>query len=563
MPSHKILNIPPEDALLQKTLKSQIGVSSVLAQVLINRGITASQEAVNFLNPQLKSMHDPFLFKDMHKAVDLIKKAQSKKQNVLLHGDYDTDGVTSLAVLKITFDKLGINTFSFIPHRVKHGYGVNKDILTLAKAKNVSLVVTADCGTSSHEEINALNQHGIEVVVTDHHKPSLDMLPQCQAMINPKIEGSGYPYPELAGVGVAYKLCQALTGENLAELLDLVCLGTIADVVPLTGENRIIAKEGLNNLFSASRVGIKALMQSSRLNNKRLSSHYVSFILGPRINASGRMDSAHLSLDLLLSNNPENAQVLASQIESANRSRQKVESQIIEEAREIINREVNFKEHKVIVVAKHGWHEGVLGIVASKLADQFYRPTIVISLGEKFCKGSGRSIKNFHLFDALADCKEFLHNFGGHEHAVGLSVDKDNIQDFRSQINKLAHQRLSIEDLLPSIEVDMRLSLADLSRDLAWEIRKLEPFGSGNPQPLFYSTGLKLKGAPQVLARDTLKFWVTDGKNTITAIAFGMGSSLESLVNSQQIDLVYSLGIDSWQGEDSLLLEVKEIFFKP
>jgi len=365
----------------------------------------------------------------------------------------------------------------------------------------------------------------------------------------------------LAGVGVVYKLCQAITGQTLADDLDLVSLGTIADVVPLTGENRIIAKEGLSRLSQTKRIGLQALIQTSGLRNRKMTSTFVSYILGPRINASGRMDTAEVALNLLMSAEKNKADELAKTVEAYNRERQKTEDKILEEAQGMIDREVNFKDHKIIVIAKEGWHQGVLGIVASKLMDRFYRPTILISKTSDMCKGSGRSIKNFHLFQALLDCQEFLHTFGGHSHAVGLVIAKDSIEDFKNKINRLAHERLRVEDLLPSLDIDMELSLSDLNETIITELEALEPIGIGNPQPLFYTRNLKLKDEPQLLGRDTLKFWVTDGYITYPAIGFGMSNFKYSLINADCFDLVYSPQADSWEGKTSLILEVKDIFF--
>lgn len=562
MHSHKILKIASPDILLQESFSKGLGISGVVAQVLFNRGVHSLAEAEKFLRPSLDQLLDPYLFSDMTQAVQRIKKAARDKEKVMLFGDYDVDGITALAVLKKTLSRLGIETVHYLPHRTKDGYGLTKNILHLAQENKVKLLITADCGTSNHEQIKGLRQHGIDVIITDHHEPANSQLPPASSIINPKIKGSGYEYRDLAGVGVAYKLCQAINKERLIEELDLVALGTIADVVPLLGENRVIAKEGLLQLSSTKRVGLKALIEKSGIKDKKITSGFVNFILGPRLNASGRMDTASVSLDLLLTEEQNEAERLVEVIEKHNRQRQKIENKIMEEAQDLIDRQVNFKEHKIIVIAKEDWHQGVLGIVASKLADRFYRPAIVISITDDLCKGSGRSIKNFHLFDALLECKDWLKAFGGHSHAVGLVLVKENINEFRRDINRLASERLRIEDLLPSIDIDMELRLADLNEGLIAELESLEPFGTGNPEPIFYTRGLKLKGQPRILSRDTLKFWVSDGGVTHQAIGFRMACFLDGLVNSASFDLVYSPRMDNWQGDSSIILEVREIFFK-
>ncbi len=562
MNSHKILKISSPDIHLQDKLSKELGVSGVLAQILVNRGLSSADEAEKFLNPNSKDFLDPYSFSDMHKAVSLIKNAAKNKEKVMVFGDYDVDGITALSLLKSTLIEMGLDVVHYLPHRIREGYGLTKNILHIARQKNIKLLITVDCGTSNHKEIGELKKHNIETIVTDHHEPSHPDSSPASSIINPKLKNSGYKYSDLAGAGVAYKLCQALTGSKLLEDLDLVSLGTIADSVPLTGENRVIAKEGLSRLSRTKREGLKALIENAGIKDRKFTSTFVSFILGPRINASGRLDSAETSLNLLMSQSREEADKLVKIVEAHNRQRQKIENKILEEAEDLINREINFKEHKVIVIAKEGWHQGVLGIVASKLADRFYRPAIVISLNEDLCKGSARSIKNFHLFNALLECKEFLNSFGGHAHAAGLLITKNSINDFKQNINRIAHERLSLEDLLPSLDIDIELTLSDLNEEIILELERLEPFGNGNPEPLFYTRNLRRKSEPQTLSRETLKFWVTDGFVTYQAIGFGMSYLKDSLINADSFDLVYTPRIDNWGGDSSVLLEVRDIFFR-
>ncbi len=563
MHSHKILNIAGPNLCLQDTFSKELGISKITAQLLLNRGIQTIPEAQEFLNPKLEHLLDPFSFSDMRLAVNFIKKSAKNNEKVMVFSDYDVDGITSLALLKSTLSKMGVDVIHYIPHRLKEGYGLSKTIAKVALEKNIKLLITADCGTNSSSQIRELRRQHIEVIVTDHHEPgSSDTTNYASAVINPKLHTSSYKYRDLAGVGVAYKLCQAVSEESLDEDLDLVSLGTIADSVPLTGENRIIAKEGLARISRTERLGLKTLMETSGIRNKRVTPDYVSFILGPRINASGRLDTAETALNLLMSQEVQEARMLARTMETHNRQRQKIENEILKEAQDLINKEINFKEHKVMVVAKEGWHLGVLGIVAAKLADRFYRPAILISLNGGLCRGSGRSIKNFHLFNGLLECSELLDNFGGHEHAIGMVIPANNIEEFKNKINNFANRSLRLEDLIPSLDIDMVLGLFDLNEEFIRELQKLEPFGAGNPKPLFYTRNLKLKGQPRFFSNETLKFWVTDGDFTYPAIGFGMGNLKESLVVADGFDLVYTPRIDSWKGEESLLLEVKEIFLK-
>ncbi|MDD4953699.1 MAG: single-stranded-DNA-specific exonuclease RecJ [Candidatus Omnitrophica bacterium] len=562
MSSHKILNLATADTKRQDQLSRKLGISGVLSQILINRNITTPCQAEEFLNVSTKNLLDPLSFPDMPKALSLVRKAAQDKQRVMVFGDYDVDGITGLALIEETLAGMGIEVSHYLPHRIREGYGLTKNILHTAKQNNIKLLITVDCGISNHAQIEELRRNNIEVIITDHHEPSISALPAASCVINPKVPSCKYGYRDLAGVGVAYKFCCAIKNSMLLDELDMVSLGTIADSVPLTGENRIIARVGLEKLARTRRVGLVALMEEAGIKRNKFNPTYVSFILAPRLNASGRMDTAETSLKLLMSNSPEEAAEFAKVLGGHNRQRQKIEGRIMGEAQDLISREVNFKEHRIIVVAKEDWHQGVLGIVAAKLADKFYRPAIVISLQEDLCKGSARSIKNFHLFQALGECREFLDAFGGHAHAAGLVIAKDNIEGFRQNINRLAHQRLSLKDLLPSLDIDLEVSLGDLNAKIISELEALEPFGVGNPEPLFYTRNLKLKGQPQSLSRDTLKFWATDGEATFQIIGFGMGSFRDSLMNAACFDLVYTPKMDDWLQEPTVLLEAKDIFFR-
>ncbi|MDD3274445.1 MAG: single-stranded-DNA-specific exonuclease RecJ [Candidatus Omnitrophica bacterium] len=562
MPSNSILKLAVPNISLQNQLVRELGISRILAQILINRRITAPDAARSFLKASLGDLSGPQLFSDMPKAVGLVRKSVDRGEKIMVFGDYDVDGITSTVLLKNTLAGIGADVAYRIPHRVKEGYGLNPETVRMAVENRVKLVITADCGIANHREIAALRRENIDVVVTDHHEPQDNSLPAASCIINPKTKHSGYPYRDLAGVGVSYRFAQALAGSLLKEDLDLVTLGTIADSVPLTGENRIMVKEGLACLPQTARAGLRVLIDKAGIGNKKFNATYVSFIIAPRLNAPGRLDHAELSLKLLSSQDAAEAAKLAEELETFNRQRQKVESKILEEAEDLINRQVNFKKDKVIVIAKEDWHQGVLGIVASKLVDRFYRPAVVISLTDNLCKGSARSIRNFHLFDALMASKDLLNSFGGHAHAAGITITRDNIDEFRKSINKLASDRLKLEDLFPTRDIDLEVPLGDLNASLCRELEGLEPFGMANPEPLFYSRNLKLKSQLRLLNRGTLKFWVTDGAFTFEAIAFGMSQLKESLIKAESFDLIYTPKIDSWRGEESIILEVKDIFLK-
>jgi single-stranded-DNA-specific exonuclease len=562
MPS-KILSIAVSSPELCASLCKSLKISPLTAQLLVNRGIKTLSQAEDFLNPRLDSLHDPFSFREMSLAVNVVKNAARQKHKVLIYSDYDVDGVTSIAVLKRALGSMGISASHYIPHRIKEGYGLNAGILELVKQQGVKLVITADCGTNSTGIIAQLRSSGVEVIVTDHHEVSFSGDHPASALINAKSTGESYPYRDLAGVGAAFKLSQAVTGEALSQELDIVSLGTIADSVPLTGENRIFAKEGMARIATTTRPGLRSLMDVGGLNGREINAECVSFILAPRINASGRMDTAERSVQLLMCEDGARAEELAKELESFNRQRQKTEAKMLEEARAIIDREVNVKDHTVIVVAKAGWHAGCLGIVASKIADKFYRPAIVITLDESGkCRGSGRSVGGFHLFAGLSHCQSLLDNFGGHQHAVGMSILEENIAEFRAKLNRFAFEKLALQESIPSLHVDMEIPLSALTPECIAEFERLDPFGEGNPQPLFYSRDLFVKGQSRVLGRQALKFWVTDGSCAYPAIGFGMGSLKESLDSSAGLAMAYRPKIDRWQGQESVILEVKEISLK-
>lgn len=559
----KIINIPQPNLPLQKKLAAELGISPVLAQVLINRGIKSSQEAQKFLEPELADLLSPFQMQDMQRAVARVMQAAQLSQKVLIFGDYDVDGLTSVALLKACLERLGITVLHYIPHRINEGYGLNLAGGKFARKNGVKLIISVDCGINSCQEVDAFRNWGIDVIITDHHQPQPAM-PNALAIINPKRRDCPYPYKELAGVGVAYKFAQAISASSLCEDLDLVAIGTIADSAALNGENRIIARHGLKMLPGSTRPGIRALIDASGLRNKEyVKASMVSFILGPRINASGRIETAETALSLLLAKSESEAAGLAGALNSLNTRRQKIEEGVLRQANNLVDKEVNFKEQGIIVLNGPDWHLGVLGIVASRITEKFRRPTILISeAGQQHCRGSARSIKDFSILDALLHCQKHLVNFGGHRMACGLTINKDNIPEFRQEINRYAQSRLLKEFLLPSIEVDMEISLSDLNNDLIGQLSGFEPFGAANPEPLFYTRGLSLRGEPKILSRDTLKFWVTDSELTYPVIGFGCAALKPQLCSCSALDLVYRPELDNWQEQEGIVLRAKEIIFK-
>ncbi|MBU1924979.1 MAG: single-stranded-DNA-specific exonuclease RecJ, partial [Candidatus Omnitrophica bacterium] len=503
----------------QRKLIADLGISPILAQVLINRGIDTSRSAEQFLKSQRSNFADAFLLKGMRKAVDRVRKAIENKEKIFIYGDYDVDGLTSCALLFYVLADLGAEVSCYIPHRMEEGYGLNTDACKSIKKKSASLMITVDCGINSFEEIKYLASLGIDTIVTDHHQPQEDKIPAAYSVINPHQKDCPYPYKELAGVGLAYKLAEALTGgtKDISEHLDLVALGTVSDMAALVGENRLFVKYGLEVLAKTKKAGLKALMEVAGISKGKISAYHIGFMLGPRINATGRMGSTEKALKLLLSKDAAESHELAKMLDQENRQRQRIEGKTLKEALNMVENEVNFKHHRSVVLHNDNWHPGVIGIVASRIAERFYRPTILISTAKTLGKGSGRSIKNFNMFDTLDKCKHLLKEFGGHEKAAGLSILRENLTEFKTIFNQLAHQLLDVQDLVPALDIDMEIALGALSEKLIMELEKCAPFGIGNPQPLFVSRNLKLKNKPRILRANTYKLWLTDDKITCEA----------------------------------------------
>ncbi len=555
----KFWNIRNPSPRKQASLSRELSIHPIIAQLLINRGVKDARDADDFLTADLSRLKDPFLFKDMDKAVERIRLAKKNGERVLIFGDYDVDGVTSTALLFNTLKKFGLHVVNHIPHRLTDGYGLNEDVGKIAQKNGVSLVVAVDCGITAFKEVELLNELGIDIIIIDHHEPSRKGVPPALAVIDPKRKDCDYPFKHLAAVGLVAKVTQALTGKVTGEALDLVALGTIADVVPLRGENRIFVKAGLPHIEKTTNKGLSALLEVARIKGKKIRPHYIGFVLGPRINATGRMDSAHKALDLLLCDDHEEALRLAQFLESNNARRQKLQRDVIDEALAMVERDVNFQEQKVIVLSKEGWHKGVLGIVAARVAEQYFRPAIVISLKDGVGTASARSIAGFHLDQALAHCTDVLEEFGGHKLAAGLTIREENIVAFRKAINEFAQDLLEVRDLIPALNIDYEIPLSTLSVELARAMDLMEPFGEGNPSPLFCSRQLTVKSHPAVLGRETLKFWVTDGQVTVSAVGFGMARYKDLVRLGEKVDLAYQLGIDDWNKAATVQLTLKDI----
>lgn len=551
----------PANSELQSKFSSNLNISPIISQILINRGINNLQDAKNFLSRDISNLYDPFLMNDMDAAVKRIMKAIDEKENITVYGDYDADGLCGTALLMIILQELGGKCMYYLPNRIEEGYGLNKDAVQKCGENRTKLLITVDCGISGKDEIDYAKSLGMDVIITDHHAP-VGELPVCTGILNPKVPDSRYPYNDLAGVGVAFKLGEALAKIHgridIKKHLDLVALGTIADIVPITGENRIMVYQGLKALENVSKVGLIKLKIKAGM-DKDLQTGHVAFRLAPRINAAGRLQTAETSIKLLLSNDENEAEELSNILNMNNRERQKIEKQVLNSALEQLELKFNFNTDKVIVLENKDWPAGVIGIVAGRIANQYYRPCIVISVENGLGKGSGRSIKNFHLLDALKHCSEHLRKFGGHAHAAGLSIEEILIPSFREKINKYAESVLEPSDLTQQIEIDAEVSLNDISYELLEQLNSLEPFGYSNPKPCLVSYDLQLYREPKIVGKEHIKFWVKSKGRIFEAIGFNMADYVSLFYEFNTFDIVYRPQINTWMNKETIQLQVVDI----
>jgi len=555
----KIWKIIEPDIELKNRLSQELGISSLFVQLLINRGITDKINAEVFLKSEMRDLHDPFLMEGMKKVVERIALAVKNKEKVFIATDFDVDGMTSCTILETELKRCGLRIEHYMPHRVKDGYGLNPAAVKQAKIFDAKVFIALDCGITSFNEALELKQSEIDFIIVDHHEPPAAVLPCAFAILNPKQKTCSYPFKDLATVGLVYKIIQALKAQDARDYLDLVALGTVADVAPLKGENRIFVRHGLDVLNDTKREGLRSLMEAAGIKKKKISTHSISFILAPRLNASGRIDSAHTSLDLLLSQDVQEADKLAKSLNTCNRERQKIEEKVFSEAMDLIEREVNFKDDFVIVLCREDWHPGVLGIVASKIADRFYRPTIIISFKEDIGRGSARSIRNFHIYEALSQCEPYLKEFGGHKYAAGLTIDRKNIMEFKTLLNTIARKNFQTDELVPELEIDAQIPFSLIDEKLMDNIDRLSPYGEGNRRPVFVSRNLIVKSKPMLVGKGSIKFWASDGELTFEAIGFGMNDFFGMVSGAPRIDLAYCLGWDEWSPENPIQLEIKDI----
>lgn len=555
-----------EEKTMAKLLASELKCPLLIAELLYKKGITSEEQLACFFTPKLSLLHDPYLFKDMEKAVQRILSAIESGEKITIYGDYDVDGTTSTALLYLGLKKLNAVVDFYVPHRMIDGYGLSLSGLEQLRDNGTSLIISVDCGINALEEIAAINEMGMQIIITDHHN-SKQILPNAYAIINPKVESCKYPFKELAGVGVAYKLLMAIykkmgidTEENCLKYLDLVAAGTIADIVSLTGENRVFATVGLEHLAERKSIGLNALINIAGINNKTPDCNDIVFSIAPRINAAGRMGSAMRAVELLISDDETKSSELAEIIERENSLRQQIDHKTFQEACEIIEKKYkNINETYCIVISSDNWHPGVIGIVASKLIERYYRPTIMISYNEGIGSGSGRSISDFDLFKALENTEELLESYGGHKYAVGLTILPEYINTFEIRLTKYIKNNIDIQALKPPLKIDRKLELYEITQKLMDWLAKFSPYGTNNTMPVFYTEKVLVMGYPYNVGKNHLKLKVTKDGCELELIGFNLGDYLPMLKNSSYLDIAYTLDLITWQGKTYIQGNLKDL----
>ena len=542
-------------------ISNKYNLNKLISTILANRNITTEEEIRLFLSPTRKDFHNPFLITDMEKSVNRIIKAIENKEKVTIYGDYDVDGITSITVLKSFLNDRGLETFQYIPNRLNEGYGLNNNAIEKIKHQGCDLMITVDCGISAINEIDYANSIGIETIITDHHEPGNE-IPKAFAVIDNKRKDSKYPFRELAGVGVVFKLIQAigiklgLKEEEYLKYLDIVCVGTISDIVPLVDENRVIAKLGLMLIRQTRNIGLKSIIDTSGYT--KIDSNSISFGIAPRINACGRMGKAEDALELFLSKNYNEVSELAKKLIDYNKLRQDTEKEIYENAIKQIEQN-KLDKNNSIIVGGHNWHHGVIGIVSSKITEMYFKPSILLSFEEDgIGTGSGRSIPGFDLHEALTKCLDSVEKFGGHSMAVGLTVKKENFEKFQKEFEQIATSS-NVSDIVPVINIDAKIDFSAINKDMVESLKQLEPFGEGNKMPVFVFKNLKIDSIRALSEGKHLKLTLKEGNTVVNAIGFNIGSLADEYRIGDRIDVVGVLEINNFNGVESLQINIKDI----
>lgn len=541
----------------------KFNINEEIGQILINRDISTEEDLYLYMNPKITSLRDPFLLKDMDRAVARINQAMDKGEKICIYGDYDVDGVSSTSILSLYFESIGYPVDFYIPNRLDEGYGLNDEAIIHIGEMGTDLIISVDCGITSVKEVETARKLGIDVVITDHHEPQ-EELPRAYAVIDPKREDCNYPFKGICGCGVALKLIHALSGDeefyrNINRYLEIVALATICDVMPVLDENRIIVKNGLEIMGKGHNLGMRELLKVCGIDDTKIKSSHLGFAIGPRINASGRLGFSRLGVDLFTSKDPQRAQELAEAMNLKNEERQMVEAKILMEAEVIINENPHYDRDKVLVLASKGWHHGIIGIVASKLTEKYYKPTILLCIEDGLATGSARSIKGFDMFKALCECKDLMVKFGGHEQAAGLTIKEENIITLRDKINSIADYELEIEDLIEDINIEFELEEDSIGLDLVKDLHILEPFGIKNPTPYFMVRDYKVKKA-YLIGKDKNHLKLSIEKEyAYDCVGFNMGHLMEKFSVGDRVDLVFQLDENTFKGKTSLQMLIKDI----
>ena len=553
----------PDFKLVEK-LVQETTLPKNIVKILVTRGLDTQETIHRFLEPSLEDLKDPFEMSGMDQGIDRVTSALYNNEKILIYGDYDVDGITATALLYLVLNKLGANADFYLPNRLTEGYGLSPDGIDLARQSGVSLLITVDTGITAVEEIKYASSIGIDVVVTDHHEPAMS-LPPALAIINPKQTACDYG-GELSGVGVAYKFAQALyrrlgQDENeLHEHLDLVALGTSADIVPLVDENRVLTKFGIKQIARTTKPGIKSLAFVSGLMGKEIGTGQVVFILAPRLNAIGRLGDARQAARLLATRDERLASEIARKLDSENRRRKEIDEQTLREALEQMEDTVDLEHDKAIVLAAEGWHQGVIGIVASRLVERYHLPTVMIAISDGEGKGSARSIPGFHLCEALKQCEPLLIRYGGHKYAAGLSIKGENIPAFRERFKEVSGENLSKEDTTPKLNIDLEIELREITDEFVKLLEQFAPFGPQNMRPIFLTRNCEVVDTPYVVGSNHLKMQLSKDGATIDVIGFGFGHMAREL--SQRgclVDIVYALEFNTYRGATKIQMRLRDI----
>ena len=564
------LPLTQQEQLIETELAKRYASVPPVSQLLVERGITSVEEADQFFHPQLKNLHDPFLMPDMDKAVRRLNKAMGSKEKIMVYGDYDVDGTTAVALVYKYLQNFYSNIDYFIPTRYEEGYGISSETIDEFARQEVKLVIILDCGIKANEEIAHAKEHGIDFIICDHHVPDTE-LPGAVAILNPKMPGSTYPCPHLSGCGVGYKLMQAFALNNglpmsdLEAMLDLVAVSIAADIVPMVDENRVMTYYGLRRLNSNPNMGLRAIIRICGLTGKEITISDVIFKIGPRINASGRMQSGREAVDLLVSRDIADATRHARNIDQYNKDRKELDKRITEEANAILSQRIKAgSDKKSIVIFNKDWHKGIIGIVASRLTELYYRPSVVLTLSNGLATGSSRSVQGFDIYSAVDSCRDLLENFGGHTYAVGLSLKEENIPEFTRRFEEYVAANILPSQLKPTFEIDAIITFAELTPEFVSTLRRFNPFGPGNSKPVFCARNVRDFGTSRLVGRanEHIKLELVDDASgkVFNGIAFNKAELFDEIHAGRPFDICFTIEDNKHQGaHGAIQLQVKEI----